>query len=462
MSAWFPSLAASAVRARLASLVRLTAALAAGVLVLTSGLAWTTEPLPRRLVVGIDGVGFADMQAAQQAGAFRAFYPVSRLISTFPSISDIAWSEIFQVAPPPGYQRVYFRLDEQRTIGGGLDPIRPIEFERRMHLGFDQKTHHLSSYVAPGRAARGELATLSRVFFESHGIETFYAYLPAPDAMQHVRGDLGRYLDRLDASLAQLLATYRARTGDDLELVLVSDHGHNGRWNAEMLDLPEFLKRHGYQVTRRIATPKDVVFSTDGVTTGVGVFVSAPEVTRLATALASMRGIDLVSWVPDGASDRVGVRDATGHQAWILRRGNGDLAYVPASGDPLGYAPLVERLAAGGQLDDAGFAPAQTWLQVSATHQYPAALERIMRGHHDVTQNPAPILLSVQDGFQVANGMTSFFNQLRPLGGTHGGLNAVNSLGIVMSTYRPTADTLSTDVARQFDGFARLPVLATH
>lgn len=457
-----PLLALASLRARLASALRLPAAVLAAVVVLTSGLAWTTEPLPNRLVIGIDGVGFADMQAAQQAGAFRAFYPVSRLISTFPSISDIAWSEIFQVAPPPGYQRVYFRLDEQRTIGGGLDPIRPIEFERRMHLGFDQKTHHLSSYVAPARAARGELATLSRVFFEAHGIETFYAYLPAPDAMQHVRGDLGRYLDRLDGELARLLATYRARTGEDLELVLVSDHGHNGRWNAEMLDLPEFLKRHGYQVTRKIATPKDVVFSTDGVTTGVGVFVAAPEVTRLATALASMRGVELVSWVPDGATDRVGVRDAFGHQAWILRRANGDLAYVPASGDPLGYAPLVTRLADSGLLDGAGFASSHAWLQVSATHEYPAALDRIVRGHHDVTQNPAPILLSIADGFQVANGMTSFFNQLRPLGGTHGGLNAVNSLGIVMSTYRPTSDALSTDVARQFDGFARLPVLSTH
>lgn len=462
MSDHAPRLATPAVRTRLAVAVRLVTAGVAAALVLTSGLAWTTEPLPRRLVVGIDGVGFADMQAAQQAGAFRAFYPVSRLISTFPSISDIAWSEIFQVTPPPGYQRVYFRLDEQRTIGGGLDPIRPIEFERRMHLGFDQKTHHLSSYVAPGRAARGELATLARVFFESHGIETFYAYLPAPDAMQHVRGDLGRYLERLDAGLAHLLATYRARTGEDLELVLVSDHGHNGRWNAEMLDLPEFLKRHGYQVTRKIATPKDVVFSTDGVTTGVGVFVSPPEVTRLAASLATLRGVELVTWVPDGATDRVGVRDAHGHQAWILRRGNGDFAYVPASGDPLGYLPLVTQLAQSGLLGADGFASGQAWLRVSTTHEYPAALERIVRGHHDVTQNPAPILVSIQDGFQVANGMTSFFNQLRPLGGTHGSLNAVNSLGIVMSTYRPTADALSTDVARQFDGFARLPVLATH
>jgi len=453
--------AACAARPRPAAVLRLAAACAAAALVLT-GRAWTTESLPRRLVIGLDGVGFADMAAAQQAGAFRAFHPVSRLVSTFPSISDIAWSEIFQVAPPPGYQRVYFRLDAHRTIGGGLDPIRPIEFERRMHLGFDQKTHHLSSYVVPARAARGELATLDRVFFESHGIDTFYAYLPAPDALQHVRGDLGRYLERLDAALGRLLATYRARTGQDLELVLISDHGHNGRWNAETLDLRAFLERHGYTVARKIAAPTDVVFSTDGVTTGVGVFVSPPEVTRLATILATLRGVDLVTWVPDGAADRVGVRDASGHQAWILRRANGDLAYVPASGDPLGYAPLVARLRDGGLLDAEGFAPGQAWLHVSITHEYPAALERIVRGHHEVTQNPAPILVSVRDGFQVANGMTSFFNQLRPLGGTHGGLNAVNSLGIVMSTYRPTTDTLSTDVARQFDGFAQLPVRATH
>ena len=134
-----PLLALASLRARLVSALRLPAAVLAAVVVLTSGLAWTTEPLPRRLVIGIDGVGFADMQASQQAGAFRAFYPVSRLISTFPSISDIAWSEIFQVAPPPGYQRVYFRLDEQRTIGGGPAPIRPIDFERLMHLGFGNK-----------------------------------------------------------------------------------------------------------------------------------------------------------------------------------------------------------------------------------------------------------------------------------------------------------------------------------
>ena len=427
---------------------------------LVTASAWTTETLPRRLIVGIDGVGFADMVAAQSAGAFRQFFPVSRMVSTFPSISDIAWSEIFRTPAPPGYQRVYYKLDAGKTVGGPIDPIRPIEFEKRMHLGFEQKAHHVSSYMTPGRAARSELTTLTQTFFKSRGIETFYAYLPAPDALQHVRGDVTRYLQALDAAMTRMLVEYRQRTGMDLELVLVSDHGNNRRWQAENLDLAQFLKNRGYSPSEKIAGPKDVVFSTDGVTTGVGVFARPSEVSALAVELSTLQGIELVTWVPRDASDYVGVRAANGQVATVRRRANGDLAYEPVTGDPLGYTPLVSRLAGAGRLVDAGFASAADWLDVSKDHQYPAALQRIMRGHHDVTMNPAPILLSVMDGYQVANGVAAFFNQLRPLGGTHGGLNAANSLGILMSTYRPTVDTVSTDVAAQFDGFPRM--VTTH
>ena len=253
--------------------------------------------LPRRLVVGVDGLGYAEVQAAQAAGAFRQFFPVSRMISTFPSISDIAWSEIFGVSPPPGYQRVYFRLDEGRKVGGPIDPIRPIEFERRMDLGFEQKAHHISSYMSPVRTARHELSTLSRVFFSSGGIETFYAYLPAPDALQHVRGSVSRYLGALDHEITTILDLYRHRTGTDLELVLVSDHGNNQRWDAETIDLEQFLNDRGYRAGDKIARPAEVAFSTDGVTTGVGVFVGPREVEPLANVLATLRGVEFVTAV---------------------------------------------------------------------------------------------------------------------------------------------------------------------
>lgn len=415
---------------------------------------------PRRLVVGLDGLGFADVQAAQAAGAFRGFYPVSRMVSTFPSLSDIAWSEVFGIDPPPGYQRVYFELDKGRTVGGVLDGIRPIEFELRMHLGFAQKTHHLASYLSPRRTARGELAALERAFFESRGTDTFYAYLPAPDALQHVRGDVKQYLRWLDAELDRILERYRAAFGRELELALVSDHGNNGRVNAPLVDLAKFLREHGYHVGRTIAGPTDVAFNTDGVTTGLGIFAHPAAVEGLVRVLLDLRGVEVITSVDPAAPDRIQVVDPRGGVATIERRDGGDFAYRPSTGDPLGYAPLVAELSASGELDAAGYASPEAWFHVSREHEYPAALQRIWRGHHDVTQNPAPILVSMRDDYQLGNGLVTFLGRLRPLGGTHGGLNAVNSLGIVITNYRPTVDALSTDVARQFDNFPALPALS--
>src|ERR1017187_9600179 len=73
--------------------------------------------LPKRLVLGLDGVAYRDMQALQ-AGVTRTntwgtrshsqafslnegYFPVSRLISTFPSTSDVAWTDIFGDRPLP-------------------------------------------------------------------------------------------------------------------------------------------------------------------------------------------------------------------------------------------------------------------------------------------------------------------------------------------------------------------------
>ena len=80
--------------------------------------------LPARLVLALDGIAYRDMKALQsgitrtnfwgkplQLRAFTAeegYFPVSRMVSTFPSTSDVAWTDIFGDRPLPGYQRTYF------------------------------------------------------------------------------------------------------------------------------------------------------------------------------------------------------------------------------------------------------------------------------------------------------------------------------------------------------------------
>lgn len=82
---------------------------------------------------------------------------------------------------------------------------------------------------------------------------------------------------------------------------------------------------------------------------------------------------------------------------------------------------------------------------------------RIARGHERVTLNAAPVLVSVDERRRVGLGMVSLANRLRPLGGTHGGLGAASSLGVLMTNFTPTRDLLTGEVRALFGGFDDLP-----
>ena len=104
--------------------------------------------LPARLVLGLDGIAYRDMKALQagvtytntwgkrvQRQAFTAeegYFPASRLVSTFPSTSDVAWTDIFGDRPLPGYQRTYFSTaaNSQIVING---ITTTMEHEAQMH-----------------------------------------------------------------------------------------------------------------------------------------------------------------------------------------------------------------------------------------------------------------------------------------------------------------------------------------
>jgi hypothetical protein len=407
----------------------------------------------QRLVLALDGVDYRDIVSARERGLFAAFRPPSRLISTFPSISDIAWHEIFGVLPPRGYQRVYYSHSYNAVIGGPIDAIRPIEFEERMDMAFGGKFHHLSAYIASSTVARGEIDQVVQKFFGIRGRRTVYVYNVGPDALQHTRGDLTGYLRHLDLKLNQLRERYAERTGRELEIVLLSDHGHNKVANARFIPVADALRERGFRMARQRSAPTDVAFSVDGVTTGFGVFSHPDSVEAVARLLAAVDGVELVSATTLDGQYRI--RNAS-VSAYIDHMVDGEaerFRYDATPGDPLGYAGVVAQMRADAVLDAAGFADAATWTRYTSTHEYPAAVERIVRGHSSVALNQAPILASIRDGFHVGLGAVSVANRLRPLGGTHGGLGSSSSLGVVMTNFIDTHDDLTTRVRGQFGGF---------
>jgi hypothetical protein len=410
----------------------------------------TEDGLPKRLVIGLDGVAFQDVQKLQQGeGLFRKFHPVSRSISTFPSLSDIAWADIFRTAPPAGYQRYHYSVRGNRIIGGALSDLgNPIEYEKRMHVSFESPVHHAYSYMFSMDAARVEIQGLIRRFLAARGMDTFYVYMLSTDTLQHTDGEIEPLLRLIDRELDGLRRRYRELAGRELEIALISDHGNNHEDKGLRVPFKAYLASHGYRVTDRIEEEKDVVFTCSGILTSVAIFSRESQVEPLVGHLARLKGVDVVTYVPSGSPGEVRVRASAGGLARVRKAPGLDrYAYEPLEGDPLGYGVALERLRRAGQLDEEGFADAEAWIAATADQHYPAAPERIYRGHHVVTMNPARILVSLKDGYENANGFIKFMTHFKKRGGTHGALSARSTNGIVMADFKPTRDLTTNRVA---------------
>src|SRR5512133_2865784 len=117
--------------------------------------------LPRRLLLLIDRVAYRDVVALQQgvsvAGpngkpvyrqAFtNGYFPASRLVSTFTSTSDIAWTEMLGNTPLPGYQRTYYSRAANASVRqNGVTSTMP--YEQQMTWQEQNGFRRASAYVA--------------------------------------------------------------------------------------------------------------------------------------------------------------------------------------------------------------------------------------------------------------------------------------------------------------------------
>ena len=203
--------------------------------------------------------------------------------------------------------------------------------------------------------------------------------------------------------------------------------------------------------------PKDVVLPTCGIESWVEIHNSPSETERLAQLLWRLKGVDLLTARIADQTNRFLVMNSKGERAIIeWNSANNSFRYSTGTGDPINYCPVVAALEKKNQLDANGFATADSWMAATMTHRYPLALERIVQGLTRNTLNPATILLSLSNGYVNASWLVKKSSRFVTLGGTHGGLDDINSDGIVLSSFKPTQDTSTSRVAALFDDFQGL------
>jgi len=415
------------------ALLVLLLALAAGRTVAGEpGPGLSPDGTPQRLVLALDGIPYEVFADLQQRGHFSSFKPAAKMVSTFPSLSDVAFAGIGGGEPPEGYQVMRFDPAQNKVVGNTIGSLGSRAHARDWVDSRNYSSlHRMVGYMAAYRVALNDLRQIGRDVLESDQ-QTYVAMLGQSDPVLHIDGRAGaeRLLVEIDGFLQELQAQVQARTGRELLVDIVSDHGST-MLKGKIVPLEQQFRSCGFRRNDRIEGARDVAYSLAGIIGSVAI-TTAPESTEeAARCLAGAEGVDLVA-IDRG--DAVGVL-AAGGEAEVRPAGTGREAYEyrVLRGDPLQLGMPVN-------VGGVGIFDQATAFAESIDAPRPDPLRRLWRAFHGDVKQPSPILVSLADGFEAANPDLRALASLRGRFGTHGSMTRLASLGVLVSNWREVGD----------------------
>jgi hypothetical protein len=407
---------------------------------------------PRRLLLCLDGVPHALILKVKERGLFSTFGAPTRLLSPFPTMTNIALSTMLGGTPPAGYESLYFDKKARELRGGVrkyvgrrtpdklpssymdlLDYQEPLPFEFLV-------------YVAPEKVWRADMRRFRDRFRAAPQTRDYFAFLKGTDGLLHIRG--AAQLEIALESLDKILKEIQGFCGDDTEIVLFSDHGMNLQDNTRV-SLRTHLEKHGFTFSSRLngGGKTNLAIPAFGLC-GYAALYGGDEESRpqIANALADLEGVDFALYL-DG-EDAVALVGPEGTARIQRRERDGKLSfkYEAQSGDPLSLHGVREELMRAGKLDDQGFAADSVWYEHTADHTYPDALSNLfMSLHSHRVAHTADVLVSFRDGYYYG---WSPFAKLVPLRATHGNALRPSSNAFLMSTHRSLPAYVRADDAQ--------------
>ena len=415
----------------------------------------------RTLVLAIDSIPYRSIETylrntSADKSMLRRLDAPAALISTVPSLSNLAWSGILEpmgVEMPDGYKGKYYDYGEEKVVG----MLSHSTDQASWHDFFDWKIDGLwgkaSAYARPASYSNKELHEALEAFSRSTE-PLFFAYIVSTDALGHLYGDDGilEFLQLLD----QTLLGYAKQDGSlPFNLVILSDHGIGSgdqlqnTWPA----VKASLSAAGYHLSNKINGPESVALIPLGMLSGFEVFSNATRQEQLAARLTTIEGVDICV---TKTSEAIQVFGKQGAARIYNRRIDAEtwFRYESDSGDPLGLNKVVEKLQLRGGAGNAGnWFPESWWLEETGRARYPDSLYRITHSFTAV-RNPANILCSNAPGY--AFGGTGIARLASFSGGglrwTHGGLRRDESLGFIVTNHPDWTwqDTFRFNQALQF------------
>ena len=382
----------------------------------------------RRLLICLDGVPHTLIEQAKNRGLFDSFGPPARLLSPFPTMTNVALSAMLGASPPAGYESLYFDRSARELRGGirkyigrrtpdkvpssymdDLDYQEPLPFEFLI-------------YVAPEKVWRADMQRFRERFKAAPQQNDYFAFLKATDGLLHAQGPerLAIALESLDKILREI----QDYCGNETEIVMFSDHGMNLEENRRV-DLASTLQRRGFQV----------VIPAFGLCSYAAIYCQDQNVIpAVATASVEVPGIDFAAY-KDG--DGAIVESARGRARIEYEPAVDSYRYLIGSGDPLELGSFP-----------GGFATDAEWFKRTAGHRYPNALANIYKSlFTSRVKHTADVLLSLHDGYYYG---WSPFGRFVRLAATHGNALRGSSNAFLMSTHQKLPEFIRADEARPY------------
>ncbi len=408
------------------------------------------ESRPRRLLLCLDGVPHAVIKGAKERGLFEAFGPPSRLLSPFPTMTNIALAAMMGATPPPGYESLYFDTAAKELRGGikkyiGVRTADKIPSSYMDELDYQEPlAFEFLIYVAPEKIWRADMRRFRDCFREAPQNRDYFAFLKGTDGLLHIRGpqSLAVALESLDKILREI----QTFCGNETEIVLFSDHGMNLRENHRA-PLKAHLQRHGFTFHSSLtnANHKSVAIPAFGLCGYAALYCGKEEAAPdLAEALTELEGLDF-SLYRDG--EAAIVVSGPGGRARVERKVNGGVKYryVTIDNDPLQLLPVIAAMREKAEVDEEGFVSDHAWLVQTAEHTYPDAPANLFKSlHSERVKNTADVLVSFRDGYYY--GWSPFARFVR-LAATHGNALQPSSNAFLMSTHRSLPEYVRADDA---------------
>lgn len=410
---------------------------------------------PRRLLLCLDGVPREVIQGAKYRGLFDGFGAPSRLLSPFPTMTNIALSAMLGATPPLGYESLYFDKNARELRGGvrkyiGWRTPDKVPSSYMDELDYQEPlAFEFLVYVAPEKVWRTDMQSFRERFRAAPQTRDYFAFLKGTDGLLHIRGPqrLGVALESLDKILREI----QTFCGKETEIVLFSDHGMNLREN-QRVSLQSYLRRRGFATLASWpdASPRSVAIPAFGLCGYAAIYCSDKQtVADVANALVELEGVDFSIYAEREGAVVVTGTSGTARIERIARKqsnGSDSYRYITAGGDPLQLNPILKLLREEGKVDPEGYASDVDWLKRTADHIYPDPLANLYTSlHTSRVKHTADLLVSFHDGYYC--GWSPFARFVR-LAATHGNALRPSSTAFLMSTHRTLPEYVRADDAQ--------------